>query len=121
MKKTFILDNNIINCEEHVKLLVLPLIINCVLIFIISNVCKKASRQLNVLKRNTKKLCRLGKLNIYYTLIMLKFIYCPLVWHFCGEVSTKKIVKFRKGSSDLYIKFTVLAMILCLVDLYYIH
>ena len=52
---------------------------------------KKTSRQLNVLKRIGRNLCRLGKLNIYYPFIISNFNYYPLVLHFCGEVNTKKI------------------------------
>ena len=58
--------------------------------------CKKASRQLNVLNRIGRNLCRLGKLNIYYSFIMSNFNYCPLVWHFCGEVNTEKIEKIQE-------------------------
>ena len=65
----------------------------------ISNICKKASRQLNMLKRIEDNLCRLGKLNIYYSFIMSNFSYCPLTWHFCGKVNNKRIEKkkSRKG------------------------
>ena len=62
----------------------------------ISNICKKASRQLNVLKRIGKHLCKLGKLNIYHSFILLNFNYCPLTWHFCGETNTKKIEKIQE-------------------------
>ena len=61
----------------------------------ISNVCKKASRQLNVLKRIGGHLCRLGKLNVYYSLVMSNFNYCALTWHFCGK-NTKKIEKIQE-------------------------
>jgi hypothetical protein len=57
---------------------------------------KKASRQLNVLKRSGKHLAKLGKLTIYYSFIMFNFNYCPLVWHFCGEVNTKKVEKIQE-------------------------
>ena len=61
---------------------------------------KKASRQLNVLKRIGGHLCKLGKLNVYYSFIMSNFNYCPLVWHFCGEVNTKKIEKKKKKKKN---------------------
>ena len=48
---------------------------------IISNVCKKASRQLNVSKRICDHLCKLGKLNVYYSFTMSIFNYFPLTWH----------------------------------------
>jgi hypothetical protein len=44
---------------------------------------KKASRQLNVLKRIGQHLTKLGRLTIYCSFIMSNFNYCPIVWHFC--------------------------------------
>ena len=93
---TFNLDDNIKHCEDHVKLLGVTIDIKLSFDLHISNVCKKASRQLNVLKRIGRNLCRLGKLNIYYSFIMSNFNYCPLVWHFCGEVNTKKKEKIQE-------------------------
>ena len=62
----------------------------------ISNICKKSSRQLNALKRIGKHLNRLGKLTIYHSFILSNFNFCPLVWHFCGEVNTKKLEKIQE-------------------------
>ena len=62
----------------------------------ISNVCRRASQQLNVLKRIGRFLNRLGRLTVYHTFIMSNFNYCPLTWHFCGEVETKKLEKIRE-------------------------
>ena len=47
----FNLENNFINCEDHVKLLGVTIDFKFNFDLHISNVCKKASRQLNVLKR----------------------------------------------------------------------
>ena len=58
-----------------------------------SNICKKASRQLGILKRIGKNICKLGKLNIYHFFILSNFSYCHLSWHFCGETNTKKLKK----------------------------
>ena len=63
---------------------------------LISELCKKAARQLNVLKRIGKYLCKLGKLNIYYSFILSNFNFCPLTWHFCGETYTKKLEKIQE-------------------------
>ena len=60
----------------------------------VSNICEKASRKLNVLKRIGRNL--LGKLNIYYSFILSNLNYCPLTWHFCEEVNTKKIEKIQE-------------------------
>jgi hypothetical protein len=87
------LDGNKIDCEKEVKLL--GVTIDCQLKFNthISNICKKASRQLNVLKHIGKHLTKLGRLTIYFSFIMSNFNYCPIVWHFCGEINTRKIEK----------------------------
>ena len=90
---SFNLEGNKIDCEKEVKLL--GVTIDCQLKFNthISNICKKASRQLNVLKRIGKHLTKLGRLTIYFSFIMSNFNYCPIVWHFCGETNTRKIEK----------------------------
>ena len=92
----FNLDNNIINCEDHVKHLGVNIYFKLNFDFHKSTVCKRASRQPNVLKTIGRNLCRLGKLNVYYSFIMSNFNSCPLVWHFCGEVNTKKIEKIQE-------------------------
>ena len=75
---------------------------------------KKASRQLNVLKRIGGHLCKLGKLNVYYSFIMSNFNYCPLTWHFCGERIQKRLRKYNKGPFGLPIEIMTLAMNHCL-------
>ena len=82
---------------------------------------QKASKELNVLKRIGKHLCRLGKLNIYHSFILSNFNYCPLTWHFCGEVDTKKIEKIQERAlrfiySDYSSSYESLLIILfCLI------
>ena len=93
---TFNLENNVIKCEENVKLLGVTLDFQLNFNTHVSNICKKASKQLNVLKRIGKHLCKLGKLNIYHSFILSNFNYCPLTWHFCGEANTKKIEKIQE-------------------------
>ena len=62
----------------------------------ISNICKKASRQLNCLKRLGKFLTRLGRLTVYHSFILSNFNYCPLTWHFCSEANTKKMERIQE-------------------------
>ena len=62
----------------------------------VSNICKMASRQLGILKRIGKNICKLGKLNIYHSFILSNFSYCPLSWHFCGEKNTIKLEKIQE-------------------------
>ena len=60
-KFTFNLDENQIKCETEVKLLGVAIAFKLNFNEHISNICKKASRQLNVLKRICKNLTKLGK------------------------------------------------------------
>ena len=85
-----------LSCEDEVKLLGVTIDFKLNFNTHISNICKKAARQLNALKRIGKHLNRLGKLTIYYSFIMSNFSYCSLTWHFCGEQNTKKIEKIQE-------------------------
>jgi len=89
-------NNHTIKCDEEVKLLGVTIDFQLKFNSHISNICKKASRQLNVLKRIGKHLCKLGKLTIYHSFILSSFNYCPVVWHYCGEVNTKKMEKIQE-------------------------
>ena len=86
----------IINCVEGVKLLGVTIDFKLKFNIHISNICKKASKELGVLKRIGKNLCKLGKLNIYHSFILSNFSCCPLTWHFYGEANTKKLEKIQE-------------------------
>ena len=90
---SFILNDTVINCDESVQLLGVTLDFKLKFDIHVSDMCKKASRQLNALKRVGRYLCKLGRLTVYHSFIMSNFSYCPLAWHFCGETQTKKIEK----------------------------
>ena len=62
---------------------------------------QKGIKTVKCLKQISKHLYKLEKLNIYLSFILSNFNYCPLTWHFCGDVNTKKVEKFKKGLSDL--------------------
>ena len=93
---TFNLDGNNIKCDDEVKLLGVTLDFKLDFNTHISNICKKAARQLNVLKRIGTNLNRLAKLTIYHSFIMSNLSYCPLAWHFCSEKNTNKIEKLQE-------------------------
>lgn len=80
---------NEIHCEEEVKLLGVTIDYQLKFESHISNICKKATRQLNVLKCTGKHLSKLGRLIFYYSFIMSKFNYCPVIWHFLWEKDTE--------------------------------
>ena len=62
----------------------------------IGNICRKASQQLNILKRLGPYLDRLSKLTIFHTFLLSNFNFCPLAWHFCTERNSKKIEKVQE-------------------------
>ena len=100
-KKTFAknssiqIQNNILSCEETVKLLGIDIDYQLKFDQHISNLCRKASQQLKVLKRLGSYLTKLNKLTIFHTFILSNFNFCPLAWHFCTEKNSKKIDKIQ--------------------------
>ena len=83
-------------CDHEVKLL--GVTVDYLLNFNthISLLCKKASRQLNVLKRIGKYLNLQCKIMVYHSFILANFSYCPLIWHFCSAQNTKKMEKIQE-------------------------
>ena len=51
----------------------------------ISSICRKASQQLNILRRLGPYLDRLSKLTIFHSFILSNFNFCPLAWQFCTD------------------------------------
>ena len=85
-----------IKCEEVVKLLWVDIDYKLNFDQHISNLCRKAGQQLNVLKRLSPFLSRLNKLTIFYTFILSNFNYCPLAWQFCSENNSRKLEKIQE-------------------------
>ena len=71
------------------------MITNLISIIILKNICRKASQQLNVLKRIGCFLSKLNKLTIFHTFILSNFNFCPLAWHFCNKSNTSKLEKIQ--------------------------
>jgi hypothetical protein len=93
---SFNLSGNKIVCEDDVKLLGVTIDSDLNFDNHISEMCKKASRQLNILKRIGKYMNRLGSLTSYYSFILSNFNYCPVIWHYCSEKNSIKIGKFQE-------------------------
>ena len=85
-----------ITCEEEVKLLGVTIDFKLKFDTHISDICIKASRQLNVLKRIGHYLNRSCKLLIYHSFILSNFGYCPLAWHFCNQGSVQKMERIQE-------------------------
>ena len=88
---SFMIGGTVIKCEESVKLL--GVTIDNLLNFDlhIKNLCQKASKQINVLRRLGKFLTIDGKKAIYHAFIISNFNFCPIVWHFCKKSNTQKL------------------------------
>ncbi len=93
---SFNLDGVNIKCDEEVKLLGVTFDFMLNFNTHIANICRKTARQLNVMKRIGRNINKLGRLTMYYSLIMSNLNYCPLTWHFTGETNTKKIEKLQE-------------------------
>ena len=93
--KSLFLNGTEIKCEDSVKLL--GVTIDYLLNFDlhVSNICKKAARQINVLLRLSKFLTIETKNLIYKSFIKSSFNFCPLVWHFCSKTSSAKMEKLQ--------------------------
>ena len=57
---------------------------------------RKASQQLNILKRLGRYLDRLSKLTIFHTFILSNFNFCPLAWRLCTDKNSPKIEKVQE-------------------------
>ena len=89
----------------------------------ISELCKKASRQLGVLKRIGRFLTKQGRMIIYKSFILSNFNYCPIVWHFCSKRSSQKMERIQERAlrfvlDDYESSFTDL---LCFTDSSLLH
>ena len=108
-----IVDYKTIRCDNSATLLGIEfdnrLTFNCH----IASLCKKAARQLAVLKRIGHLLTIKGKLAIFNSFIESNFNYCPLIWHFCSQTNTKNSRKFKKEHSDLFIITIPLPIMIC--------
>ena len=62
----------------------------------ISEICKKAARQLNVLKRLSFYLNESCRRSIYTSFVVSTFEYAPVVWFFCGRANGKKLEKLQE-------------------------
>ena len=97
MNLTITVSKTQINCEDVLELLGVDIDYQLNFDQHISNLCRKAGQQLNVLKRLSDSYQDLDKLIIFHTFILSNFDYCPLAWHFCSE-TTRNSKKMEKKS-----------------------
>ena len=80
--KSFRIGDTDIPCEDNVTLLGINIDFMMKFDDHVTDICKKASKQLAVLKRLGRFLTKQGKLVIYNYFIASNFSYSPLEWHF---------------------------------------
>ena len=91
----FVFNDVSLTPEHSVKLLGVTIDSNLKFNEHISNLCIKASRQINVLMRLKRNLDFSTKLLVYKSFILCHFNYCPLVWHECGADNTRKLERLQ--------------------------
>ena len=87
-----------ISCDDSVKLLGVDIDFSLKFVLHISNLCRMAAQQINIMKRLGKHLNRLNRLTIFHSFMLSNFNFCPLSWHFCSEGNTKKDRKTTRKS-----------------------
>ena len=84
MAATSVTINNKLSFEEH-----------------INNICKTANKKLNALSRISHYMKQNQKELLLSSFTISHFSYCPLIWMFCSNKSTKKINAFHEGSQRI--------------------
>ena len=95
LKPKFKIGEAEVECEETVKLLGVEIDSRLKFDVHISAMCRKASQQINVLKRIGKFLNFESRKAVYHAFIMSIFNFCPLIWHFCSKPNTEKLEKIN--------------------------
>jgi hypothetical protein len=62
----------------------------------VTQICQRASRQINALKRISKFFNTDRRLLIYKSFIYGNFSYCPVTWLFCGKVNSNRLEKIQE-------------------------
>ena len=87
--------NDIHNCKE-IKVLGVTLDSRLNFDSHISSMCKKASRQINILKRLSKYLDQNSRIIVYKSFVSSNFNYCPVAWIFCGKRNARKLERLQE-------------------------
>ena len=58
--------------------------------------CRKASSQINALKRVSKYLNESCRIFVYTSFISSNFNYCPVSWIFCGKTNLNELEKLQE-------------------------
>ena len=90
----FAVGNVTINPSRSVKLLGIEIDSKLNVDPHVHEICIKAARQINALKRLSKFLNLDSRMAIFRSFITSNFGYCSLVWHACSDKNTQKLENF---------------------------
>ena len=90
------IDGTVLQSEPHIKLLGIHIDRELNFHYHITMMCQKASNQVRAMARLSYMLDAESKLVILNAFIISNFMYCPLVWHMCSIVDSKKLEKIQK-------------------------
>ena len=93
---SFSIEDAIINSDSHIKVLGVTLDKDLNFNMHVSNICKKASMQINALKRISNHLNEKSRILVYKAFITSNFNYCPVSWIFCGKKNSDKLEKLQE-------------------------
>ena len=96
ISSSIIIDHNTIQSSDNISILGLKLDANLRFGPYVSDVIRRASKQINILKRISKYLNVTGRINVYRSFISSNFSYCPVVWMFCGKKNSNKLEKLQE-------------------------
>ena len=94
--KSIMINDVPIEPQQSVKLLGVTFDVDLSFNMHIDELCKKASRSLNVLKRFSKILSVDNKKRIFHTFICSQFNYCQTVWHFTSKRKINMMEKIQE-------------------------
>ena len=92
----FKVEDNVIKCEEVVKLLGIHIDQRLNFDYHVSNLSKKAARQINALQRICKHIDYEGRLKVYEAFIASNFVYCSVAYNSFMLSQSRKIEKLNK-------------------------
>ena len=90
------IEGNTIPSSDSIKILGVTLDSNLQYDTHISNLCFKASAQINAMKRIGKYLNTDCRIAMYKSFISSNFSYCPVSWIFCGKRNSDKLEKLQE-------------------------
>ena len=89
------IQDSTINSADHISILGVKLDARLNFDLHVSDIVKRASKQINVLKRISKFLDEKSRINVYNTFIAANFNYCSVAWMFCGKKNSSKLEKIQ--------------------------